>query len=303
MEVAPNDAGGLCLLAVTRSRLGDLHHAALAAREATRHAPRAWWTWVQLAQVTADDPDAASEALHAAREAVRLAPSEPSAHHTLSTVLAVRRNPGPGVPEVAAQALGAALGLDPRTVDATSGPVSRDVRDDEIGPWLGRAAASADPARGTAPAQAARALETLWRRVDHAAERTAKWAYVATFLGAFVAVSAPRRVGVAAVCGISAVLGLAAVLAVFGRSPGARRTVLHRLRSSRTDQFFVSAVAVAVLLPPLAVLAEPPRVELWLVGVCALVVVLGRIGSLRIDRVRSSARQRSPGRRAGTGRR
>jgi Flp pilus assembly protein TadD len=92
VAVGPDDEWAHRLVSVAFDRLGRPQLARDAARRATALAPNLWQGWVQLADTAQDVAWGEQEAVHAATQAIRLAPQEASPHIAYGRIF-MRSNP------------------------------------------------------------------------------------------------------------------------------------------------------------------------------------------------------------------
>lgn len=112
VSLDPESFLGHFLLARSLWLQGARDEAESCARVATRLEPEDALGWALLAQIGSSRPHPPDEALHAARQAVRLAPDSAFTHVALGAVLAKRD------PQAAREALEQALRIDPQSSDA-----------------------------------------------------------------------------------------------------------------------------------------------------------------------------------------
>lgn len=242
VAAAPDQEWGHRIRAVALAELDRPAEATHAADRAIRLAPLHWQTHARYAAV-ATDPRAWGDRdpWEAAREAVRLAPHEPSAHFTMGLVAARRQRP-----DVATRAYRQTLALDPTHAAARNNLMLL-----ESGVRIRRSARDLAAALRDAPQD-----EVIRGNVDWLVARLVTAVYFAT-LAALVLAVALTRIGsgegrpnaATVVLALVVPLALAAYVVLVGRAvpPGLRRYALGRLWRSR-GLLYLQVMAVLALV-------------------------------------------------------
>ncbi|MBI4940078.1 MAG: tetratricopeptide repeat protein [Actinobacteria bacterium] len=247
----PDDAQGHGLASLAWGGVGHGTNALASAREATRIAPDAWWTWVQLSAVATGDPQARRDAVPAAERAVRLAPSEAAAHRALGDALSRRPRASARDRRAAKAAYAAALRLDPASSHTLNNLalVALD-SGDLLAAATGFAdAARADPGDGVAAANVDVVVDRLLLRL------LVVLSAVVPVVG-LASLAAPGTVLAALGIPLLAVVLPFSLVRLRRLPPGVRARARHRVLTEPGPRLLASASAVALTALVLLMLAE-----------------------------------------------
>jgi cytochrome c-type biogenesis protein CcmH/NrfG len=282
--LAPGEEWPARLISVAAMRMGDYGLAAAAADESIRLAPSVWQTHQQRAQVDLVSDHVDQHTWQVVREAVRLAPNEPTTHRLMGVVALEMRDH-----DVAEQALRTALRLDPQDTVAVHEMARLHLKRRNLGAAAAGFAdvAALDPTSTVAVRNLAVVAAGVLRIVH-----LVLWAALFITLRVNEWDSAASRPVIAG-CAVAAAVALGVFFRRFHQQTRGQSWRLLRIvvRVDRLLGVWLAALLVGLLGFALAAIGHPSALADVGVGVAAAGVIIGALVSwIRVARLRRQDR-------------